>query len=295
MMSYRIVKGRFRLYFTSSNGRRTSSQPDGDSMWFEPDAPSLLEQFERDPSFNRGGCVQLRLEGIDALELHYEGNHQLQGPAAAARDALLHTVGFTDVEYVDGSPLKVRRSVPEAVPGYVLVSGIDTHGRPISFAYAGTPDRPDGWRGPITVSWMEQSLNAGLLEAGLVYPAFYSSLGGDLQAALAAGAARAASGASGLWPLDRTIRRTRIEDVTTLEKLAIWPKLFRRLVSFFGSGHTDVRGFVSWLRDRPRERDDAMRVRSSGEPRTLSDVVRVTPAGFVRMTVAPLDLVVTPR
>ncbi len=46
-MGYRLIQGTFKLY--DQGQRHVGSQPDGDSVWFEPDQPDLLR--------NRGGPV----------------------------------------------------------------------------------------------------------------------------------------------------------------------------------------------------------------------------------------------
>ena len=51
----------------------------------------------------RDGSVQLRLEGIDAPELHYGRAAQPDG--GSARDWLLNQVGFADVTYQPGTAI----------------------------------------------------------------------------------------------------------------------------------------------------------------------------------------------
>ena len=64
-------------------------QPDGDSVRFRAGDPDLFTQLENgqrvQPSAD--GTVQLRFDGIDAPELHYQGHEQPQG--TTARDSLL--------------------------------------------------------------------------------------------------------------------------------------------------------------------------------------------------------------
>src|SRR4051794_34514742 len=71
--------------------------PDGDSIRFRPDTPSLVARLrdgERaDPSAD--GTLQLRLDGIDTPETHYNGQAQPLGEPA--RDELLTWCGFSDV------------------------------------------------------------------------------------------------------------------------------------------------------------------------------------------------------
>jgi hypothetical protein len=68
-MGYRVVKGEFHLFYQDAKGTRRGSEPDGDSIWFKPTQPKLLEDVGRvSARFNKGGLAQLRFEGIDALE-----------------------------------------------------------------------------------------------------------------------------------------------------------------------------------------------------------------------------------
>lgn len=82
---------------------RQGPQPDGDTIRFKPDQPSLVSGLERfsgiPPSFNGRGTIAVRFEGIDALETHFQQMRQnLQWPKAG-RDRVLSRLGFEDVEY----------------------------------------------------------------------------------------------------------------------------------------------------------------------------------------------------
>src|SRR5690348_6845906 len=79
-------------------------QPDGDSVRFIASKPDLFAELKRGYKIRkspRDGSVQLRLEGIDAPELHYGNAAQPQGDTA--RDWLLDQLGFTGAEYRPGS------------------------------------------------------------------------------------------------------------------------------------------------------------------------------------------------
>ena len=78
-MSFLVIAGTFRLVGQTRAGKPSGFEPDGDSIQFKPDNPVLLDQLDRVGSPYRLtsiGSTQLRLEGIDALELHFEGSHQ---------------------------------------------------------------------------------------------------------------------------------------------------------------------------------------------------------------------------
>lgn len=207
-MRYRLVKGGFRLFYDTPTG----SAPDGDSIWFEPKEPKRFEDLSsRGVRFNAGGCAELRFEGVNALELHLEGKHQSLAQANSARDFVVAHLGFDNVTYAGGSGMLARTAEPPSMPGYILTSGVDPPGRPISFVFAGTIDKRDGSGVELDGDLLGRSLNA----------------------------ARRAR--RGVWPRD-------IEDV------AVWPKLFRRVVEYLRTGAT---GFLRWLSSHP-DRDDGM-------------------------------------
>jgi hypothetical protein len=73
-------RGSYHLIGKTSSGNPSGFEPDGDSMQFKPDQPTLLERWNRVGSPYRVtsiGSTQLRFEGIDALELHLReaGSH----------------------------------------------------------------------------------------------------------------------------------------------------------------------------------------------------------------------------
>ena len=83
-MPFHVISGSFFA---------TNYSPDGDTIRFKPDEIgdlALLDGVPADP--NARGHVSLRLEGIDALETHFEGRHQPLALANSARDRLLQLV-----------------------------------------------------------------------------------------------------------------------------------------------------------------------------------------------------------
>ena len=172
---YLLVRGAFIV---------AGKKPDGDSVRFIPDNPALLKSLKRSSRIapSRDGSVQLRFEGVDAPELHYENRRQPF--SAEPRDALLERLGFTIVTYTKGG-IVARSSVPERVRGAILSVAAEVYGRPISFVYrqrdiAGD----DGTRLALSADLVQRSVNAWSLEAGLVYPLFYSSLPTDARLTL---------------------------------------------------------------------------------------------------------------
>jgi endonuclease YncB( thermonuclease family) len=301
-MPYRLIKGTFALYYQGQ--RHVGSRPDGDSAWFKPDQPQLLDNLGgRNPDFNGGDFVQLRFEGIDALELHYPGSdHHHKEAAVAARDFLLQKIGFTDVEYAPNPdiPSYVRSSVPTSARGYILTRNIDPYGRPVAFVFAGAASETDGTNVFLSVNRLDQSVNAMLMKAGQVYPAYYGArenIGGlpwDLRNRLTELADNAWELDKGLWAVDVSMSYTRIRNKSELMELAIWPKLYRRLAKYFNDGNTDLRDFESWLREPNSERDDNLWIIPRAEEGNLHDIFNVR-GNRISMLFEPEDLIIMPR
>ena len=77
-MPYKLIKGEFHIFYPDRP--RQGPEPDGDTLKFLPDQPTLVEQLHRPgnrgPDFNQRHMINLRFEGIDALETHYQQMHQ---------------------------------------------------------------------------------------------------------------------------------------------------------------------------------------------------------------------------
>jgi endonuclease YncB( thermonuclease family) len=184
------------------------ASPDGDSVRFTPTNPEAFQDAGINVRATASGGVQLRLDAIDALEIHYTPPGHLQwqqpprfGDGAAA--ALLATIGFADVVRDDRDYVTV--AIPDQTPGYILTQFADKYGRPVAMAYPGQrpADDPDGTRVYLGVTEMQRSVNYQLLTAGWVYPTFYSKLYYDLRDVLSATAVAGRSAGTGLWPRTR--------------------------------------------------------------------------------------------
>ena len=295
-MPYKLIKGEFHIFYPDNP--RQGPEPDGDTLKFRPDNPALVEALRSPggsgPRFNRKGMVNLRFEGIDALETHFDDMHQHLGFAEAARDSVLRQAGFGQVTFWDDLPFKVKTVEHHPRRGYVHAKDLDPHGRVIAFVYAGDSSDVDGSEVFVDAATAEQSFNAQLLVEGLVYPAFYSTLPIDLKDRLAALAVAARNGAVGLWPQATASvdQSAAVSGLDALQDLVIWPKLFRRLARFFAGGHSNLSGFDAWLRADPRDRDDRLLL-PNRELGNMHDVIEVT-GNRIRMTERPEDLIVVP-
>jgi hypothetical protein len=308
-MSYRLVLGTFQLAYQGE--RFVGSKPDGDSVWFKPRKRSRLQNISgRDAKFNGGGFAQLRFEGIDALEVHFpHSEHQKQAEAAGARNYLLHDLLGFDVHYkgeamngdaaTDPFPRTVTETDPVNVDGFILTRAIDPYQRPVAFVFVGVqPPGNDGDEVFADVALINKSANAKIMNAGWAYPAFYThreNEGGlpfDLRDRLTE-LANNAFPDRGLWPVDMSRENPRIRDLDDLQRLAIWPKLYRRLADYFGEGNVGLGGFDAWIRGK-KTRDDQVWLVPRQELGNLHDTYEVS-GDHLNMLYWPEEMMVVPR
>ncbi|MBS1790221.1 MAG: hypothetical protein JST85_21025 [Acidobacteria bacterium] len=293
-MPYRLVKGEFHLFYKKQ--KLVGSQPDGDSIWFKPDNRALLSKLgsnRRNAAFNAGGLVQLRLEAIDALELYFRGSHQFLEGATKARNFLLNTIGFRNVEFSGGEGLSVKDADPHPIAGYILTKAIDPDGKPVSFVYAEKTKKEDGSEPFLDIARMSRSANAKLAEAGWAYPAFYEGLPADLRNQFAALAHAAWGNKRGLWAKDKSLTGVNAPNLVSLETIAIWPKLFRRLLAYFKQGNAGLAEFDGWLR-AAASRDDKLWIISEASAAYLHNIVKIS-RNKISLIYSPEDLVIVPR
>ena len=116
-MPYTLLTGEFVIRYPDLP--RSGPQPDGDTVKFAPDTPSLVQDLPRPsgggPDINERG-ISVRLEAIDALETHFEGAHQELAGANAARDELLRALGFTGVTFFPELPNTVASADQDRGP-----------------------------------------------------------------------------------------------------------------------------------------------------------------------------------
>ena len=231
-------------------------QPDGDSIRFRPDTPGLLDDLLRsrriEPS--EDGTVQLRLEGIDAPETHYQG--QAQPLADPARDRLLALCGFTRIRR-EGQD--VIAATPAERPAAALAHMADANGRPVAFLLTKGRLPADGSYKDIDDALLSRTINAALLADGSAYVTLYESAAPPLRRALRALAAEAREAGLGVWGADATSAFVlRSQASIGPEGALILPKLFRRCTDYLrtrSSGET----LVHWLQtqgDPPGSEDD---------------------------------------
>ena len=261
--------------------------PDGDSIRFLLDDPSLLTRLrrgERTRINEEDGSTQVRLDGIDAPEISYGGFEQPL--AREARDRMLMLAGFTDLIRAPGSDAVVSAR-PDRVRATALTGVADGGGRPIALLVAGEhpPDTPEA-------QLAERSVNRALLAAGAAYPMIYDSLAPEHRAVLRAAAAEARDARRGVWARDVTTTGFELEDHDSIGPAGalILPKLFRRCTEYL-QARLPGQTFTDWLRATAATRrpdDDGVTV--DGRRTSLAGLVTQQGAR-VSLAADPVDLV----
>jgi endonuclease YncB( thermonuclease family) len=251
-MPFILIQGTFHLVGRTQAGNPTGFQPDGDSIQFKPTNTGLLDRLDqpgRPVRLTSIGSTQLRLEGIDALELHFDSTHQPRPLADQARDFLTGKLGLNPVPYRPPKLLQVEPPVPnDATAGFILSRALEINGRPIAFAFTSAPPDSDGAPVFLRSSLLRRSLNYRSLAAGQAYPLFYDTLFADLRSVLTQAAATARQAGSGLWPQDRSQTGLQVTGQAELEQQGVlFPKLFRRLSEFLAQQAGGLGGFLPWL------------------------------------------------
>jgi endonuclease YncB( thermonuclease family) len=267
-MPFVVIKGTFSPAL---------GMPDGDSLRFVPDDPSPIYKLRRrgvPPKINPdNGSIQLRYEGIDALE------KAVVSPfSKAALDANLQLCGLA-------GPVGTAR-------GHVLSNQIGPDGRLIAFVYAGDAPEADAAEVFLDAQRLAQSVNHALAVRGLVYPLFYDTLFADLRQALAAVTRAARANGTGLWSEDRTVQgAVWTGSENTLPP--IFPKLWRRIDKYVANpAYFDpARPFASLKNYIAIEEPERVFVFSQQNATGFDNVVE-TSDDTVRLMVEPEDLMV---
>jgi endonuclease YncB( thermonuclease family) len=297
MRPYVLIQGTFHVVNRTTAGRPTGFEPDGDSIHFKPARPATLDRLPvvvQPYGLSKIGSVLLRLEGIDALELHYRPDaggpttHQPRPLADQARDFLTGKLGLNPVPYTPPLNLRVKPPVEhDATPGFIVSRSLEAHGRPIAFAFQGAPPWADGSEIDLDAATIKRSVNYELLRAGQVYPLFYDGLPAVLRRVLAEAATKARRENRGLWPTDRTLKGLQVASRDDLERHAvIFPKLFRRLAGYLAEAGAPLGGFRDWLAARSEWLLDLTRVDFVG-----FEQVVIVQGNEVRMARKPEELV----
>ncbi|WP_436788849.1 hypothetical protein [Yinghuangia sp. YIM S10712] len=299
-------------------------QPDGDSVRFRPQSPDILRELANGDRIEPGtdGSVQLRLDGIDAPELHYAGHGQ---PFAdRSRDVFLRLLGFTEVAYA-ANHMTVTAATPATIPAVIVARMAEAHGRPVAYLFTGNAADElrahDGKRIDVDAARLAPSANLQLLASGDVYPLLYTSTAPDLRAAVIAAASQARGAKLGVYAADATARFSVVDHQSVGPGGdLIFPKIFRRVTDWLretkdetkreaqsanGSenqnriGDTNSRASAArtklpaWLRADP-DRNDRVHVADAKRTRSLHTLLKQS-GNTVTMEVDPLSLVFVER
>jgi endonuclease YncB( thermonuclease family) len=192
----------------------------------------------------KNGTVTIRLQGIDATELHYPpsplSTAEKRGLGAAQLKAYHDLVHF-------------YRQLLGATSTKALLDFLSSTGQAALdcrvFTQVDTPNEVFDTYGrlvgdiELTVNGKLLNLNHWLVEHGWAYPAFYSSMTNDEINAILALAKSARSNKTPVWkflskiigPFDFSLREPKVGDTSVLatdKGPVIFPKLFRRYASF---------------------------------------------------------------
>ena len=190
-----------------------SGIPDGDSVRFLADDDSLFDLLEGQVDFKSDGEVQLRYEGIDALE-----KAAIKPFSSDATEQNLQLLGGEE----------------NGQPGYILSNQIEQNGRPVCFVFTGEPNDADGSEIVLEPETLQQSVNYQLLAEGFVYPLFYDTLYQELRDRLVEAVETARQDKLGIWTEDASNQGFTVQPPVNLAQLEpIFPKLWRRLETFY--------------------------------------------------------------
>lgn len=235
---YRAIPGQFVI---------TGKEPDGDSVRFIPDDPTLLKKlhnsFRIKPS-KADGSVQLRFEAVDAPEVHYGSEAQPDGDTA--RNRLLSWMGFKSIAFKGN---KVESAKPDAERGMILSQAAEVNGRPISYVLL--EQDAEGLRDfvHVTDDILQRTLNYQLLESGEAYLTLYSSSPREHRDFFRGVARQARDEGRGVWAKDSTPEfQLRSQADISPEGQLILPKLFRRCTDYLKAVDGGFQGTLpDWL------------------------------------------------
>lgn len=275
-MPFNLIKGTFHVVGYS---------PDGDSIRFQADDRSNWNLLDGPPvELNARNHAQLRIEAIDTLETHYQGQHQPLQLANKATHFLLNELGIKNVKFDNAGKVV---SAHDSTRGYILSRKSEKYHRPVSFVFAGGAKEVDGAQIFLSPDRLMESMNYKSALAGLAYPTYYSGLFSDLREKITSAVARARKGhGKGIWLKDKTAKGFTVSSLASVtDEDVILPKLFRRIINFMGAGG-NIDGFKDYLTANP---DQVLELKT-GHFTNLDTFVEVT-GNNVKLTAKPEDLV----
>jgi endonuclease YncB( thermonuclease family) len=279
-MPFTLIKGSFRV---------VGASPDGDSIRFFADDPSLVHALPGPFDPKPKPFAQLRLEGIDTLETHYAGRRQPTKWAQAATKRLLDFVGIADVVWDANHNTIITAN--DGTRGWIASREREKNRRPVAFLFAGETSQNDGQPIALTPQLLKDSYNYTACAEGLAYPTYYQGLFGDLRDVLTNAVIAARNANLGLWPEDGTNKGFNATTLGVLiDEVPILPKLFRRLSDFMAAQATAV-GFRDAL---AQSMEGVLDLSNQNFTHFDTFIAQAVGSTHVRMTVPPEQLVFDP-
>lgn len=247
--------------------------PDGDSVRFRANNNALWKKLKGRPAklgtgVETEGTVQLRFEGIDAIE------KGAQKPLSNdATNSMKKLIGY-------------KEGTNPTPAGYVLTRMTDDPaGRPLAFVFAGASPFPDGRLVPLTTAHLRTSVNYKQMKAGFAYPLYYNTLFYDLRNQFNVALRNAKTPKKNYWKTDATRKGVTVRTKADLATISpIWPKLWRRLQEHLRK-KTGLGGFKDMLEQKNERIDILSKMHEVG----LQDIVRVS-GNKVWLTEAPENI-----
>lgn len=249
-------------------------KPDGDTLAFKPHDSAALAALpgpDGDPErvkfdADKNGAADVRLQGIDALETHYQpavsdprppgatppagiskpsaGNHQQRldlGRGAVhsllgmlgvqVSDADWHPWGY--LRHVTVGGVVVATKFQENVEIVVVAGAVEREGRVLGWVFPASIALAEGAVLTETqlAALVKQSCNARLLAAGLAYPYYFMTLATALRGKLNTAVSAAQRAQRGVWAVDTSAAGVLVPTLSALhDSVALWPYLFRKLL-----------------------------------------------------------------
>jgi endonuclease YncB( thermonuclease family) len=261
-MGFILIKG----IFTPANG-----VPDGDSVRFKPNNVNLLKKLEgvKAKVSATTGTVQLRFEGIDAIE-----KGAIQPLSVEAKDNMLKLIGF-------------NKNTNKTPKGYILARMTDPNGRAVAFVFAGEPSQADGSDVFLDADLLKKSVNFKQVQDGFAYPLYYNTLFASLRNTFNTALKKAQNSKLGYWKTDKSLLGVTVNNKASLATIdPIWPKLWRRLEEFLANRNS-LNGFLDWI-DSKNER--VIKIDSADETGLVNTLV--VNGNTVKMIEKPENLMI---
>jgi endonuclease YncB( thermonuclease family) len=264
-MGFIVIKGQFKP---------EAGRPDGDSVRFKADDDRTFELLKGIPvEFRQDGSVQLRYEGIDAIE-------------KAAIQPLATETKEKNIEFLREN----SSDKGDEVPGYILSRGTDRNRRPVAIAFSGKTKFKNGQEIFLDSELLKQSVNYKLVASGYAYVMFYKTLFAELRSVLSEAFKEARKSKLVLHKDDATLSGVVVNSKDDLALInPIFPKLWRRLEEY-SRNNVGLDNFPSFLQ---RQKESLFTI-SDGRFLSFDNLVEVK-GNQVKLLYSPEDMLFEPK